>query len=129
MSSSERAPLILIADDDPDILALVGNRLARAGYEVQTAPDGSQALEMAQRRTPDLAVLDVAMPGLDGHELTRRLRAEEATRDMPIVILTAAARERDHELSMQAGANLHIRKPFSPRQLTAEVDALLGRGS
>lgn len=120
-------PLILVADDDEDILDLVRSRLQRAGCEVQIARDGTEALQMAESRTPALAVLDVAMPGLDGHELTRRLRERPETSTMPIIIVTASARDSDREESLRAGANLHIAKPFSPRELAAEVDALLGR--
>lgn len=76
------APVVLVADDDPDILALVRFRLEREGYEVLAAADGQSALDLALERTPDLAVLDVMMPRLDGYELTRRLRGHEPTRSL-----------------------------------------------
>ena len=122
-------PLVLVADDDDDILELVRRRLERSGCEVITAPDGEQALALALGRPPQLAVLDVSMPGLDGLELTRRLRATEATAQMPIIILTAGAQDSDQARSLSAGADLHIKKPFSPRELTARVQELLGRES
>src|SRR5678815_5458159 len=84
-------PVVLAADDDEDILELVAFRLERSGYTVLQARDGEEALELARAEKPDLAVLDVMMPKLDGFELTRRLRAEEATSKMPIILLTARA--------------------------------------
>lgn len=123
---SERR-LVLVADDDEDILALVGLRLERAGYEVVTARDGVEALEAVGRRRPDAAVVDVMMPRMDGHELVRRLRERPETRELPIVVLTAAVHDRVAQASAQAGADAHVRKPFSPRELVARIDALLGR--
>lgn len=120
-------PLVLVADDDPDILDLVRRSLERSGHEVSTAPDGARALELAIHRPPQLAVLDVSMPGLDGLELTRRLRAADATRTMPIIILTAGAQDSDRASSLEAGADLHVKKPFSPRELVSNVQELLGR--
>ena len=88
-------PLVLAADDDEDILELVAFRLERSGYTVLRAHDGEQALELARRERPDLAVLDVMMPKLDGFELTKRLRAEDGTSRMPIILLTARAQDAD----------------------------------
>jgi two-component system phosphate regulon response regulator PhoB len=118
-------PLVLVADDDEDIVELVRRRLEKSGYTVISALDGAQALTLARERAPAVAILDVMMPGLDGHEVTRRLRADELTRDIGIIILTAVAQESARELSAQLGADIHIRKPFSPRELAAQVDALL----
>jgi CheY-like chemotaxis protein len=120
-------PVVLVADDDEDILALVGLRLGRAGYEVLTARDGVDALAAAERQRPDIAVVDVMMPRMDGHELIRRLRARPATRDMPILVLTAAVHDRVAAASADAGADAHMRKPVSPRELVAKLDELLGR--
>jgi two-component system chemotaxis response regulator CheY len=121
------APVILVADDDDDILALVGLRLRRAGYEVLTARDGIEALQAIDGRLPALAVVDVMMPRMDGHELVRALRARPDTQDLPILVLTAAVHDRVAEASEQAGADAHMRKPFSPRELVARVDDMLGR--
>jgi DNA-binding response OmpR family regulator len=127
-AAPERAqPVVLAADDDPDILELVAFRLERSGYTVLQARDGEEALQMALESTPDLAVLDVMMPKLDGFELTRRLRAEEATSRMPIILLTARAQDADVQQGFDAGADDYIRKPFSPQELRSRVQAILGR--
>jgi DNA-binding response OmpR family regulator len=120
-------PLVLAADDDEDILGLVSFRLERSGYAVINAHDGEEALAMALKELPDLAVLDVMMPKLDGFEVTRRLRAEDATRRMPIILLTARAQDADVQRGFEAGADDYIRKPFSPDELRARVQAILGR--
>jgi DNA-binding response OmpR family regulator len=91
------------------------------------ARDGQQALELARSEKPDLAVLDVMMPKLDGFELTRRLRAEEATSRMPIILLTARAQDTDVQTGFDAGADDYLRKPFSPQELRTRVQAILGR--
>jgi CheY-like chemotaxis protein len=120
-------PVVLVADDDEDILALVGLRLERAGYEVLAARDGVEALEIVDARTPDIAVVDVMMPRMDGHELVRRLRARAETRSIPIIVLTAVVHDRVADASAAAGADAHMRKPFSPRELVARLDQLVGR--
>ena len=119
--------LVLVADDDPDILDLVTFRLDRAGYEVVQARDGQEALDAALERTPDLCVLDVMMPRLDGYEVTRRLRQESATRSVPIILLTARAQEADVQRGFESGATDYVKKPFSPQELRARVEALLAR--
>jgi DNA-binding response OmpR family regulator len=120
-------PVVLAADDDEDILALVAFRLERSGYTVLQARDGQEAFELAQSEKPDLAVLDVMMPKLDGFELTRRLRAEEATSRMPIILLTARAQDTDVDQGFAVGADDYLRKPFSPQELRTRVQAILGR--
>lgn len=122
---TDQRPLVLAADDDPDILALITVAVERAGCEPMTAPDGVAALELARARPPALAVVDVGMPRMDGLELTRALRAEPATAHIPILILSAAVRSRDVAASEEAGADEHMRKPFSPRELSAKVTELL----
>ena len=120
-------PLVLVADDDEDIRALVSFRLERAGYEVIEASDGEEALRLARERTPNLAVLDVMMPKLTGDEVTRRIRVDDATRQMPIILLTARVQEEDVARGFEAGADDYIKKPFSPQELRARVQAVLGR--
>jgi DNA-binding response OmpR family regulator len=120
-------PVVLAADDDEDILELVAFRLERSGYTVLRAHDGEEALELARRERPDLAVLDVMMPKLDGFELTKRLRAEDGTSGMPIILLTARAQDADIVRGFDMGADDYIRKPFSPQELGTRVQAILGR--
>ena len=117
---------MLAADDDPDILALVRFRLERDGYEVLSAPDGETALELALARTPDLALLDVMMPRLDGCEVTRRLREHGPTTAIPIILLTARVQEPDVRRGFEAGADDYVTKPFSPQALAERVQAALG---
>jgi DNA-binding response OmpR family regulator len=120
-------PVILIADDDPDILALVSFRLQRAGYEILQARNGEEAVQMALDRRPDLAILDVMMPRMDGYEATRRLRQHEETRRMPVILLTARVQEEDIARGFDAGADDYVKKPFSPQELGSRVQAVLGR--
>jgi CheY-like chemotaxis protein len=119
------SPVVLVADDDEDILTLVGLRLERAGYEVVTAKDGVEALAVVETRTPDVGVVDVMLPRMDGHELVRRLRARPETATIPILVLTAAVHDRVAEASAEAGADAHMRKPFSPRDLVAKLEEML----
>lgn len=123
---SER-PLVLVADDDPDILSLVTLRLERDGYEVIGAPDGERAVEEALERTPDLALIDVSMPKLDGYEVTERLRQHEPTSATPIILLTARVQDSDVARGIEAGADDYVRKPFSTADLRTRVQAALGR--
>lgn len=126
-ASAREQPLVLAADDDEDILDLVAFRLERSGYAVIVARDGEEALELAAKELPDLAVLDVMMPKVDGFEVTRRLRAEEATSRIPIILLTARSQDADVQQGFEAGADDYLRKPFSPDELRARVQAILGR--
>ena len=120
-------PVVLAADDDEDILELIVFRLERSGYTVLQAHDGAEALELARTTQPDLAVLDVMMPMMDGFELTRRLRKDEATSKMPIILLTSRGQEADIQRGFDAGADDYIRKPFSPEELRSRVQAVLAR--
>jgi DNA-binding response OmpR family regulator len=125
VSASRTVPLVLVADDDEDILTLVALRFRRSGLEVILARDGEEALELIQTREPDAAVLDIAMPKLTGLEVVRRLRDSEATKTLPIVLLTARAGDKDVELGLEAGADEYITKPFSPQDLYACVQSVL----
>jgi DNA-binding response OmpR family regulator len=127
MSEPSQPPVILVADDEPDVLELVGYRLSRSGFTVVEACDGEEALARALDQVPDLAVLDVMMPKLDGYELTRRLRSADATQRMPVILLTARAQESDIATGFEAGADDYLRKPFNPDELVARVRAVLGR--
>ena len=123
---SER-PLVLVADDDPDILSLVTPGLERDGYEVIGAPDGERAVEEALERTPDLALIDVSMPKLDGYEVTQRLRQHEPTSAIPIILLTARVQDSDVARGIEVGADDYVKKPFSTADRRTRVQAALGR--
>ena len=122
-------PLVLVADDEEDIRALVGFRLKRAGYEVITAADGEEALLLATTRLPDLAVLDMMMPKATGLEVTRSMREQATTKDIPVILLTARAQEADVSRGFEAGADDYVKKPFSPQDLQTRVQALLERAA
>jgi DNA-binding response OmpR family regulator len=125
--SGNARPLVLVADDDPDILSLVALRLERFGYDVVLARDGEQAMATALERGPDIAVLDVTMPKLDGYEVTERLRGNLATRNMPVILLTARVQESDIARGVEVGADDYVKKPFSMQELRDRVQAALGR--
>jgi DNA-binding response OmpR family regulator len=118
--------VVLVADDDPDILQLVTVRLERAGCKVVQASDGEEALRAAREHRPALAVLDVMMPKLTGYDVTRSLREHDDTRDIPVILLTARVQDADVERGYVAGADDYLTKPFSPQELVARVQALLG---
>jgi len=127
MAQSAPPPVIVVADDEEDILELVALGLERVGYVVHRAADGEQALALIREHRPDLAILDVAMPKLDGFELTRRLRNDPETNETKIVLLTARVQEADVDAGLAAGAHDYITKPFSPQELQERVAALLHR--
>jgi two-component system alkaline phosphatase synthesis response regulator PhoP len=120
-------PVVLIADNEPDIVELVRFELEREGYDVLRAANGMQALELAREHEPDLVLVDVHMPKLDGYEVTREIRADKRLKPVPVMILSGSVLESDVAQSFEAGANQHMGKPFSPVMLRAEVEALLGR--
>src|SRR5262245_16076383 len=115
---------ILVVDDDLELLGLIGFALRQAGYLVVTAANGQEALATFGREQPDLVILDVNLPGLDGFEVCRRIRAEAAT---PIMMLTVRGSEEDQVRGLDGGADDYLTKPFSPRSLLARVRALLRR--
>jgi len=115
---------ILVVDDEQSILALVSAYLRREGYEVYTAPDGPSGLQAARAFKPDLVVLDVMLPGMDGIEVLARLRRES---DAYVIMLTAKSEETDKIVGLSVGADDYVTKPFSPRELVARVKAALRR--
>jgi DNA-binding response OmpR family regulator len=125
--SDNGRPLILIADDDPDILGLISFRLRRSGYDVVEAHNGEEAVQVALERRPDLVILDVMMPRVDGYEATRRIRKHEETSRTPVILLTAHVQDADVARGFEVGADDYVRKPFSPQELGDRVQAALGR--
>jgi two-component system, OmpR family, phosphate regulon response regulator PhoB len=118
---------ILLAEDDPDIRDLVAFKLRQVGHEVRAFEDGTSALNSAREDVPDIAILDIMMPGISGLDVCRELRADPLTADVPVIILTARAQESDIETGFAAGADDYIVKPFSPRELASRVQAVLAR--
>jgi two-component system, OmpR family, alkaline phosphatase synthesis response regulator PhoP len=116
--------LILIVDDEPKIVKLARDYLERGGFQVLTAADGPAALAITKAEKPDLIVLDLNLPGMDGLDVCRRLRRES---DVPIIMLTARVEETDRLIGLELGADDYIVKPFSPRELVARVRAVLRR--
>ena len=116
--------LILVVDDEPKIVKLTRDFLEKDGFKVISAADGVTALQMARREKPDLVVLDLMLPGMDGWEVCRMLRRES---DLPVIMLTARSEDSDQVVGLELGADDYITKPFSPRTLVARVRALLRR--
>jgi two-component system, OmpR family, response regulator ResD len=117
---------ILVVDDEPTIAEVVARYLARAGYDTRTAADGPSAVAAARIHRPDLVVLDIMLPGLDGLEVMRRLH-DDAEARLPVILLTAKGEESDRLVGLRRGADDYVVKPFSPRELVARVEAVLRR--
>lgn len=118
---------ILVVDDEEDILELLKYNLEKQGYEVLQAMTGEETLELSQRKTPDLIILDLMLPGLDGLEVCKILKREAGTTSIPIIMLTARGEEPDIIVGLELGADDYITKPFSPGVLIARVKAILRR--
>jgi len=118
---------VLIVDDDPDIQRLVSYNLSQAGFQVTTASSGRLALETVQKHPPDLIILDIMMPDIDGMEVCRTLRQRENSRRIPIIMLTARADEIDRVVGFELGADDYVMKPFSPRELVLRVKSIFRR--
>jgi len=120
---------ILIVEDDPDIAQLVARYLEKAGFQTELAGNGREALQSIAARLPDLMVLDLMLPQVDGIEICRSVRASTATAALPIIMLTARADESERIVGLELGADDYLAKPFSPGELVARVRALLRRSS
>ena len=118
---------VLVVDDEPDIVALVVYHLAKAGYRVSSAMNGTDALAVATRERPALVVLDLMLPGLSGFEVLERLRTTEATANVAVLMLTARREEADRIKGLAIGADDYLTKPFSPQELVLRVKAILRR--
>ncbi len=118
---------ILIIDDEEDILELVRYNLEQEGYRVEGASDGESGLKAAIREMPDLVLVDLMLPGMDGLEVCRHLRSNNRTASIPVIMLTAKSAESDRVVGLELGADDYVTKPFSPRELAARVKAVLRR--
>jgi two-component system, OmpR family, alkaline phosphatase synthesis response regulator PhoP len=118
---------ILIIDDEPELIKILDYNLTKAGYLAVSARDGGTGLEMARKSAPDLIILDIMMPGMDGWEVCKKLRQEPATSGTPLLMLTAKAEEGDRVLGLELGADDYVTKPFGVREILARVKALLRR--
>ena len=120
---------ILVVDDEIYIVHILDFSLGMEGYEVLTALDGEQAVEKARAERPDLIVLDIMMPKLDGYETCKILKAGDDTTNIPVILLSAKGRNVDQKIGFEVGADDYITKPFSPRKLVERINALLGQSS
>jgi two-component system response regulator ResD len=123
---SEKTATVLVVDDEPTIVEIVGRYMERAGFETYTAPDGYKALDAATEHRPDLVVLDVMLPGIDGIEVMERLQ-ERPGPPIAVILLTARGEESDRLVGLRNGADDYVVKPFSPAELVARVEAVLRR--
>lgn len=118
---------ILVVDDEPDITALVAYHMAKAGFRVSTAGNGSDALKAAREERPDIVILDLMLPGVSGYDILAELRKQEETRDVGVILLTARREEPDRIRGLSLGADDYLTKPFSPHELSLRVSGLLRR--
>lgn len=125
--SPKQTPRVLVVEDEPDIAALIAYQLTREGFRVETAATGPEALKAVNREIPDLVVLDRMLPGLSGDEVLAQLRSEAATRQLPVLVLTAKREQEDRISGFELGADDYLTKPFSPRELVLRCQAILRR--
>ncbi len=121
------APSIMVVEDEPEIRELLSFTITRAGHDVVTAESAEQALQLLDRGLPELLVIDWMLPGMSGIDLAKRLRLDELTASLPIIMLTARGEEADKLKSFDSGVDDYVTKPFSPKELMARVKALLRR--
>jgi DNA-binding response OmpR family regulator len=126
-SGGKEKKTVLVVDDEKDLVELISYNLRRNGYDVLTAGNGKEALETAQRAIPDLVLLDLMLPGMEGTEVTRRLKSDPRTAGIPIIMVTAKGEEPDVVLGLTIGADDYITKPFSPKILMARLSAVIRR--
>ena len=129
MSEDNLKKKILIVDDEPDIVEFVQYNLRKEMYDTLSAGDGPKAMQLARQNKPDLVLLDIMLPGLDGIEVCRALKADRETAQIPIIMLTAKGEEADVVAGLEIGADDYVAKPFSMRMLLARMKAVMRRGS
>ncbi|MGC9196409.1 MAG: response regulator [Syntrophobacteraceae bacterium] len=120
---------ILVVEDDPDIAQLLALTIKKAGFEVSLSENGNDAVGLIRRHPPDLVILDLMLPGMDGFEICREIKREPRTAEVPVLILTARGEEIDRIIGLELGADDYVVKPFSPRELLLRVRAILRRSS
>ena len=113
--------VVLVVDDHEDNRRILRDLLASAGYEVIEATTGDDGVAMAKARTPDLILMDIQLPGIDGYEATRRIKADDALRRIPLIVVTSYALSGDDAKALAAGADAYVAKPFSPRAMLAKI--------
>jgi two-component system phosphate regulon response regulator PhoB len=118
---------ILIVDDEEDVLELICFNLEKEGYKTESVSSGEEALSKARAKTPDVVILDLMLPGIDGFEVCRKLKSDSKTRNIPIIMVTAKGEETDIVTGLELGADDYVTKPFSPKVLTARVRRILHR--
>jgi DNA-binding response OmpR family regulator len=126
VNTNERPTKILVIDDDPDVRTLCRLNLGWAGHEVLEAAGGQEALDMVASEPPDALVLDIMMPIVDGLQVLRRVRSDPATRELPVVVISARVGVEDQVLGLETGADAYVTKPFNPETLTSMVECALG---
>lgn len=119
---------ILVVDDEPDLVEMVKMRLEAFGYEVSVAGDGQEGLDKARAQKPDLIILDIMLPKIDGYKVCRMLKFDEKYKKIPVIMFTARAHDDDKETGRQVGAEAYITKPFEPAVLLAKIEELLAKG-
>ena len=120
-------PRILLVDDEPSLLKAVAKRLEMNGYAVSVARDGVEGLQRARKDRPDLIVLDVMMPKLNGFEVCRLLKFDKAVKHIPVILCTALTQDNDQRVGLECGADAYLRKPFKPQELLEQISVLLKR--
>ena len=123
--TSEKAKVLLV-DDEPDVVQMVGRRLKAAGYQVKVAYDGQQALDEVRAETPDIVVLDIMLPKIDGYKVCRLLKFDERYKQIPVLVFTARSNAEDLKLAADCGADACLNKPFEPHILLGMLEKLLG---
>ena len=120
---------ILVVDDEPNIIKLLESRLSHSGYDIITAVDGKTCLKKAKDEKPDLILLDIILPGLNGFEVCKHLKKDQETKDIPIIMLTSLAQEQDLSKGLEEGASCFITKPFNPADLLIEIKTAIDKGA
>ena len=123
------AKRVLLAEDEPNIVESLTFLLERAGFKVEVQSDGRQVVSAAKADTPDVLILDVMLPGLDGYEILRQLRADQRSESLPVLMLTAKGQREDRETALEHGADLFMTKPFANSEIVAAVKELASRGA